>query len=90
MQNIFGDRMRYHRLQKGMTQMDLANQLHVAQPTVAYWEHGKKTPELAKAVRLADILGVSLDYLNGRTDDPTARLAPRRPNPDGEFVREYV
>lgn len=90
MQNIFGDRMRYHRLKKGMTQVDLAKQLHVGQFTISYWESGKKTPELAKAVRLADILGVSLDYLNGRTDDPTARLAQRRPSPDGEFVREYV
>lgn len=52
---------------KGYTRPDLAQIIGVAQGTIFAWERGTRTPELAKAVRMADALEVSLDYLLGRS-----------------------
>lgn len=52
---------------KGLTQEHVAQQLGVTQGTVANWETGARTPTLANLVRVADILGVSLDEVYGRT-----------------------
>lgn len=59
--------IRQLREQKGMTQRDLAHAVGVSQPTVCDWENGKMTPELPKAVRLADLFHVSLDVIYGRS-----------------------
>lgn len=52
---------------RGLTQEYLAQQLGVTQGTVANWETGARTPSLTNLVRVADILGVSLDEVMGRT-----------------------
>lgn len=51
----------------GLTQEALARQVGVDQSAVAKWESGTNTPELPKAVRLADLFHVSLDELLGRS-----------------------
>lgn len=59
--------IRQLREEKGMTQQDLAAQVGVSQTAVCNWESGKAKPELPKAVRLADLFGVTLDVIYGRT-----------------------
>lgn len=55
------------RKEKKMTRPELAKQLKVSPATLYCWERGTRNPELPSLIRLADILGVSLDYLLGRT-----------------------
>jgi len=54
-----------------MSQQDLANALNVAQGTVSNWENGVRGIDATMLSTLADFFGVSVDYLLGRTDDPT-------------------
>ena len=54
------------RKEKGLSQEELGNLLHVARQTVSKWESGETTPELEKLMCLADIFDVSLDELVGR------------------------
>ena len=57
---------------KGMSQEQLAEQVGVSRQAVSKWETGEALPDYAKLLALADALEVSLDYLCGRADGPTA------------------
>ena len=46
---------------KGLSQMALAKSLGVDQSTVCLWESGKTSPRPDVAIRLANILGCTLD-----------------------------
>lgn len=52
---------------KGLTQEQVAQKLGVTQGTIAHWESGARTPTLTNMVKIADVLGVSLDEAMGRT-----------------------
>ncbi len=45
--------------------------LNMSQNTVSRYETGEREPGIAELIKLADYFNVSLDYLTGRTDDPT-------------------
>lgn len=48
-------------------QSELAERIGVGRTTLASWETGHRRPELAHLESLADLAGVSLDWLVGRT-----------------------
>ena len=78
--DILGQRLRTRRTQLGWTQMELAHRAGVIQPDISLLERGEKHALWATTLaRLADALGCSLDYLAGRSDDPT--LPKKRPRP---------
>lgn len=52
----------------GLTQAQLAEKLHTTQRKVSYWENGKIEPDLASLWNIADLFGVSIDELLGRTN----------------------
>ena len=54
------------RLQKGMTQQELADKLGVNQCTVSDYETGQLDLTLPKLVRIADALGVTIYDLIGQ------------------------
>lgn len=53
------------RNQKGLTQQQLANYLHVSKSSVGLWETNKREPDIDILITLADFYGVSVDYLLG-------------------------
>lgn len=67
----FNERLRLCRQQKGLSQEDAAYALEIRYSTYRRYEHGGTEPNISLAARIADYFGVSLDYLAGRTDDPT-------------------
>lgn len=68
---MFAERLRFLRKKKKLSQVVLAERLGVANGTVAMWELGKREPDMKMCSRIADFFGVSIDYLVGRTDEPT-------------------
>ncbi len=50
-----------------MTQQDVADRLDISASAVGMYEQGRREPDLATLVKLADIFGVSVDHLIGRT-----------------------
>lgn len=58
-----GRRLALARHIAGFTQGEVADAVPCSRPLVSKWEHGVTVPDFFQAVRLADILGVSLDYL---------------------------
>ncbi len=51
------------RTSRGMTQLDLAEKLHYSDKAVSKWERGESVPEIATLVAIAELFGVTLDYL---------------------------
>ncbi|MCR4671768.1 MAG: helix-turn-helix domain-containing protein [Lachnospiraceae bacterium] len=47
----------------GLTQIEFAEKMHVTRQTVSRWEAGSAMPDIDKIGEIADILGVSCDYL---------------------------
>ena len=51
------------RKEKGWTQVDLAEKLHVSDKAVSKWENGESSPSVEFFPSLAELFGVSIDYL---------------------------
>jgi len=63
-----------------MTQAELGKILGVGKTTISQYETGTRKPDAETLDKLAGFFAVSVDYLLGRTDDPTppseAHLTP--------------
>ena len=66
--NKFGDRLKELRLEKGLTQKQLAEEVNLPSSAIGFWELGKRSPSLDAVIQLAKYFGVSLDYLAGLED----------------------
>ncbi|MBQ8325159.1 MAG: helix-turn-helix transcriptional regulator [Clostridia bacterium] len=67
------------RLAKGMTQLELAEQLHYSDKAVSKWERGESVPEIATLKAIADLFGVTLDHLvNEHSPEEKKEVAPER------------
>lgn len=62
-QYVTGTAIREMRLQKGMTQLRLAQVLNVSDKTVSKWETGKGYPDITLLEPIADAFGVSVTEL---------------------------
>ncbi len=65
---IFIERLLEQRTLNGYTQKQLAEMLGITQPSYIRYENGTSEPTQENLVKLADIFGVSVDYLLGRDD----------------------
>ncbi len=59
-------RIRQLREDAGMKQYELAARMGIKQASVHRWEYGKSYPTPDKLMALADLFGVSVDYILGR------------------------
>lgn len=57
-------RIREARESLAWSQEDLARRMHVSQPTISNWEAGRKSPRTQIMIRLAQVLGVSMEWLS--------------------------
>lgn len=48
---------------KGMTQLELGEKLNYSDKAVSKWEHGDSMPDISVLVEMADMFGVTIDYL---------------------------
>ena len=71
--NIFAERIRSFRAKKHVTQKQVAETIGISERGYQEYELSKKEPTMGKLIALADYFDVSLDYLVGRSDDPTRR-----------------
>lgn len=57
------------RIRCDLSQKQVAYEVGVKPPTVSQWESGVKKPSSKNLKQLADLYGVTVDYLLGRSDD---------------------
>ncbi len=65
------------RKEKGLNQVGLGLKLHVSQKMISAYESGTHQPGIDTLVKMAEIFGVSVDYIIGLTDIrlPACRFA---------------
>lgn len=51
------------RILNNMTQMELGEKLNYSDKTISKWERAESSPDLSALVEMADLFGVTLDYL---------------------------
>lgn len=59
----FSDIIIQLRKEKGFTQQELANRLHITDKAVSKWERGLSYPDITSISSLANVLGVDSSYL---------------------------
>lgn len=64
-------RLKALRLERHLQQSDVARIISCGQPLYSRYERGSVSPSGETLIALADFYDVSLDYLVGRSDDPT-------------------
>lgn len=67
------DNFKRVRIERGLTQKQVANGIGVTEQAYQRYEYGRVVPSALVLISLADFFDVSLDYLVGRSDDPTRR-----------------
>jgi len=65
----FGDKLRALRMEKKLTQNDLAARLAIVGASVSSYEKSKQYPSVEVLIQLCQIFDVSADYLLGLSDD---------------------
>ena len=86
-----GRRIARLRLLKGMTQERLANLANVSAQAVSKWENDQSYPDIMLLPVLADVFGVSIDELLGRTVTARTIVEPDpepEPEPEPELEPE--
>ena len=70
MNNSFGETLRRLRMEKGLTQQQLADQLRMDRTSITSWEMGRHMPDVAMVSQIAAALDVDISVLMASADDP--------------------
>jgi len=86
--NITGQRLRESRLKKGLTQIQVMETTKIHNKTLSGYENDVSEPDFGTLKILADLYGVSTDYLLGLTNDPTQPRPIITPVAIGEKIKQ--
>lgn len=64
----FAERLKELRIEKNLSQRDLAKATGISQNAIAFWENEKRIPNANAVVILSRYFSVSTDYLLGEED----------------------
>jgi len=74
----FGEKVQRLRQRAGLSQDALADRLQVSRQAISRWERDETMPEPEKIVVLADLFGVTTDYLLRKQEKEAPRSASGR------------
>lgn len=77
LREVLGDR--------GVMQKELAAELDLPQQTMSNYVTGKRQADYDTLVRICNVLGITMDYLFGRSSSPTPAVSDE----DAEVLRAY-
>jgi len=69
--SVFSQRLKRLRSEAGLTQAQLAKAIGTTDRACRRYEAGENEPTMSVLQAMADQFNVSMDYLIGRSDDPT-------------------
>lgn len=78
MSNKIAKKIKILRKSRGYTQQQLADLLGVQRATISNYEIGRRSPHIKELARLAEILGVNLEYFGVCNDDLADLVAKAR------------
>ena len=92
MANKFKENFSALRKEKGLTQADVAEALHVSPQAVSKWENGDSMPDISLLPDIAQLFGVSIDALLGVEKEPTVEVVepPKKGDYSDYFLRVVI
>lgn len=66
MARFFNTNLKFVRQQKGLSQQELADKLNIDRSTISRWESNEIDATVENAIKVADVLNVSIADLTGR------------------------
>ena len=63
MEHDIGSKIKAARIEKKLTQEQVAELLGVSRQTISNWENGKSYPDIISVIKMSECYDVSLDYL---------------------------
>lgn len=84
-----GDRLKQMRIQRGLTQDDLADRIGIGRAQMNRYEREKTQPEPEIMVRLAIELGVTTDWLYGLVEYPYGSLDKTELPADAQAILRF-
>jgi len=85
---LLENRLRELRLKAGLKQEDLIKRFNLSSGRYSQYETGKRKPDYDLLIELADFYNVSLDYLLGRTSDPSPLVKEKTPSYQEEVIQD--
>lgn len=73
--SVFCARLVMLRKERRLTQSQIAEKLGVSRPSYTCYELGNSSPTVATLCKMADLFEVNMDYLLGRSEDPSVHAA---------------
>lgn len=70
------EKLKECRERKGMTQQEVAEKSGYSRNSIINWEKGLRTPDANVLKTLAQVLGTTVAYLMGETDEPASLDIP--------------
>ena len=97
------ERLAFLRKEKGLSQLELADEMNVTRQAVSKWESGNVVPNLDNLIYLSKLYGVTIDSLIDDSQDlppepappepvpaePVPPESPKKENPAFLFIRKY-
>ena len=71
--------LKHYRMQKGLSQTEVADILGVSRQTISNWESQRSYPDLDNIVRLSDLYGITIDQLFGKEKSHDCISASEQP-----------
>lgn len=71
-----GDKIAALREKQGLTQEELASKIGISRASLSHYEKSRREPDYNTLTKLADHFHVSVDYLLGRTEEPSGISDP--------------
>ncbi len=87
--NMIGNKIATARKNKNLSQAELAKQIAISPQAVGKWERGESMPDITTLNRLAEILGVDLNYFTEsfQTDDAEMAVSEKTDNNSNELLK---
>lgn len=86
----FGERLQALRQRAGMSQDQLAERLGVSRQAVSRWERDETMPETDKVIALADLFGVTTDYLLRPRPEEAEQKAQTPPREKTDWLERFL
>ncbi|WP_125991190.1 transcriptional regulator [Halocella sp. SP3-1] len=86
---MFGERLKELRLEKGLTQDELAKNFNSSKVTFSHYENNYRKPPMELVSKLADFFNCSIDYLMCKTDKRHGLDKETLPPVIQELIKEF-
>ena len=86
----FGERLQALRQRAGMSQDALAERLGVSRQAVSRWERDETMPETDKVIALADLFGVTTDYLLRPQPESSETETQKPPREKTDWLERFL